>query len=245
MSPPPTPRPALTIPTASPVTTLAIECASEACSVALFAGRELVAGEQRILGRGHAEALIPMIAALPGKGRAARIVVGLGPGSFTGARIGLAAARALALAWEVPALGYPTLALIAAMARQQRPGSNGEPQPVLVATTAGHGEWFTQGFDATGNATTPLASLSPNAAAALHAALGQISGHGPLVAGSQAEALIAAAGPAATAPALALWPDARCVSLLDESVFTPALAPLYGRAPDARLPANPAPTSPA
>ena len=214
--------------------------------MALFAARELVAGEQRILGRGHAEALIPMIAALPGKGRAARIVVGLGPGSFTGARIGLAAARALALAWEVPALGYPTLALIAAMARQQRPGSNGEPQPVLVATTAGHGEWFTQGFDATGNATTPLASLSPDAAAALHAALGQISDHGPLVAGSQAEALLAVSGNGSPSTnALALWPDARCVSLLDESAFTPALAPLYGRAPDARLPANPAPATPA
>ena len=209
--------------------------------MALFAGQELVAGEQRILGRGHAEALIPMIAALPGKGRDSSIVVGLGPGSFTGARIGLAAARALALAWDVPALGYPTLALIAAMARQQR-----GDQPVLVATTAGHGEWFTQGFDATGTPTTPLASLSPDAAAALHAALGQISDHGPLVAGSQAEALLAVSGNGSPSTnALALWPDARCVSLLDESAFTPALAPLYGRAPDARLPANPAPATPA
>ena len=203
--------------------------------MALFDGDRLIAGEQRILGRGHAEALVPMIAALPGRGRASRITVGLGPGSFTGARIGLAAARALALAWGIEALGYPTLALVAAMARQQRPGPNGEPQPVLVATTAGHGEWFTQGFDAGGAVTTPLASLTPDAAAALHTALGQ-----PLIVGSQAEALLAICAPG-TAGALPLWPDARCVSLLGEGAFAPALAPLYGRAPDARLPATPPP----
>ena len=210
--------------------------------MALFGGDTLLGGEWKILGRGHAEALVPMIAALPGRGRADRIVVGLGPGSFTGARIGLACARALALAWEVPALGFGTLALVAAMARQQR-----GLRPVLVSTTAGHGEWFTQGFDAAGVATGPLASLSPAAAAAQWQALGQ-----PLVAGSQAEALIAASG--ATGEALPLWPDARCLPLMDHSTFSPALAPLYGRAPDARpaastpgagTPSHPAPAQPA
>jgi tRNA threonylcarbamoyladenosine biosynthesis protein TsaB len=46
--------------------TLVIDCATEACSVALFDGDALIAGECRVLGRGHAEALVPMIAALPG-----------------------------------------------------------------------------------------------------------------------------------------------------------------------------------
>ena len=46
-------------------------------------------------------------------------MVSLGPGSFTGVRIGLAAARALGLAWQAEVLGYPTLALVAAMAREQ------------------------------------------------------------------------------------------------------------------------------
>ena len=192
--------------------------------MALFDGDRLIAGEQRVMGRGHAEALVPMIASLPGRGRAERIVVGLGPGSFTGARIGLAAARALALAWGVEALGYPTLALIAAMARQQA-GAN----PVLVATTAGHGEWFTQGFDANGTPTTPLASLSPDAAVAQWRGIRQ-----PLIAGSQADALASAA---AAGKALAIWPDARRVNLLPTDLYCPALAPLYGRAPDASLPA--------
>jgi tRNA threonylcarbamoyl adenosine modification protein YeaZ len=98
-----------------------------------------------VLGRGHAEMLVPMIAALPGKGRAERIVVSLGPGSFTGLRVGLAAARALALVWGAELLGYPTLTLVAAMARAAR-----GDQPVDVAMNGGHGEWFVQHFGAAG-----------------------------------------------------------------------------------------------
>ena len=91
--------------------TLAIDCTTEACSVALFGGDKCLAGELRLLGRGHAEQLIPMIADLPGRGHAQRIVVAMGPGSFTGLRVGLAAARALAFAWNAELLGYPTLSL--------------------------------------------------------------------------------------------------------------------------------------
>jgi tRNA threonylcarbamoyl adenosine modification protein YeaZ len=199
--------------------TLVLECTTEACSVALFADEGLVAGEFRLLGRGHAEALVPMIAALPGRGRASRIVVGLGPGSFTGVRIGLAAARALALAWQVPVLGYSTLALVAAMARGVR-GS----QAVLVAMTGGHGEWFTQGFAADGGADLALASLTPDEAAHLPTRL---------VAGSQAEALVARRG---SGDAVPLWPDARELALLPDDALIADLTPLYGRAPDAQLP---------
>lgn len=200
---------------------LVIDCATEACSVALLDGDELIAGECRVLGRGHAEALVPMIAALPGKGRADRIAVALGPGSFTGVRVGLAAARALALAWQCKLVGYPTLALVAAMARAEAGA-----QPCTVVMTGGHGEWFVQPFGADGLPGDELASLTPEAAAATAAT--------DLIAGSQAEALVARRG---SGRALPLHPDARSFTLLPPALLGAADHPLYGRAPDARLPA--------
>lgn len=199
--------------------TLAIDCATEACSAALFEHDELLDGRCEILGRGHAERLVPMIAELPGKGRAERILVSLGPGSFTGVRIGLAAARALGLAWAAEVLGYPTLALVAAMARERHGG------PVSVCMAGGHGEWFVQDFGATGEAEAPLASLLPTQAAraARHA----------LVAGSKAEALVDLRG---HGTAQALLPDAREILLLPKAFLDTGLSPIYGRPPDARLP---------
>ena len=202
------------------MTLLAIDCATEACSVALFDSGVLVAGEHRVLMRGHAEALVPMIAALPDKGRAARIAVALGPGSFTGLRVGLAAARALALAWRAELVGYPSLALVAAMARAQRGA-----QAVTVAMSGGHGEWFVQDFAADGTPLALPASLAPATAAQ--------TAPGALVAGSQAEALVAARG---SGDALPLLPDAREVLLLDEAALLHDVHLIYGRAPDARLP---------
>lgn len=198
--------------------TLVIESATEACSAALFEDWALLAGFYGVIGRGHAERLVPMIAELPDKGRADRICVSLGPGSFTGVRIGLAAARALGLAWGAEVLGYPTLALVAAMARETHPG------PVTVCMNGGHGEWFVQDFGEDGLSEEKALSLSPADAAARprHAA----------IAGNKATEL-AAPGQLA----LDILPDARRFLALPPAFLTPDLAPLYGRPPDARLPA--------
>jgi tRNA threonylcarbamoyl adenosine modification protein YeaZ len=200
--------------------TLAIDCATEACSVALFEGDRLVAHDHRVLGRGHAEHLVPMIATLPERGRAGRILVSRGPGSFTGVRIGLATARALALAWGSEVLAYPALAIVAAMARTDHPG-----EPVTVAMTGGHGEWFTCEFDHEGLPEGPVASLAPDTAA-------RIARH-VLVAGSQAAALVDRRG---HGTALAMRPDARRGLTIPPGLLSPDLVPDYGRPPDARLP---------
>ncbi len=199
--------------------TLAIETASEACSVALFNGGRLVARDHRVLGRGHAEQLVPMIAGLPEKGQADRIVVSLGPGSFTGVRIGLATARALGVAWGVEVLGYPTLALIAAMAQAQH-----EKSSLTVCVSGGHGEWFIQDFGPDGLPQTEVQSQTPDQA--------QHDIRHPFAAGNRASDLL---GPDLTERhALDLLPDASAVLLLPEVLFSPARTPIYGRAPDAK-----------
>lgn len=201
--------------------TLAIETATEACSVALFDGAELIAHDHRLLGRGHAEQLVPMIAGLPGQGRAERILVSRGPGSFTGVRIGIATARALGLAWRAEVLGYPTLALVALMAQAHHPG-----EPVSVCMNGGHGEWFVQDFASDGAPRGEPASLAPAEVAARK--------RQRLVAGNRAVQLaeLLADG----RPALDLLPDARMALHLPAIALSTALTPIYGRGPDARLP---------
>ena len=119
--------------------TLVIDTSTAACSIALFPGKELIASDHRILGRGHAESLVPMIELLPGKGKAEQLVISLGPGSFTGVRIGIAVGRALSFAWE-RIFGYPALSLVAAQ------GIEITKAPLTVCMDGGHGEWFVQEF---------------------------------------------------------------------------------------------------
>lgn len=196
--------------------TLVIETATPALSIALFDGDAVIASRHETIGRGHAERLIPAIAELPDRGRAARILVSLGPGSFTGTRIGIAAARALGIAWGARVFGYPTLALAAAGARQRGVA------PVLVAMTGGHGEWFVQPFGADGSPLDDHRSMSPDDAAACSPI--------ELVAGSEAEALVSLRGFGSARP---LLPDARDARLLPAACLSVRTAPIYGRAPDA------------
>ncbi len=137
---------------------LVIETAGTACSVALFDHDTLVAAHHELVGRGHAERLIPMIAALPGGGQADAVLVDCGPGSFTGVRVGIAAARGLAIGWGAAVSGYSSLALLATdyFAAQ-------EDATVTIAIPGGHGELFVQSFARSPFATTcALASLAPD-----------------------------------------------------------------------------------
>lgn len=197
---------------------LAIETASEACSVALFEGATLLAHDHRVLGRGHAEALVPMIGALPEKGRADRILVSLGPGSFTGVRIGLATARALGVAWKAETLGYPTMRLV------QMQAFVSTPRPVTVCMNGGHGEWFVQSFDENGAAQADVRSLTPEAV--------RKAGVHHVIAGNRARDCADLFDDDRLA--LDLLPDARQTDQLSEAHLTADLAPIYGRAPDAK-----------
>lgn len=197
---------------------LVIDTATRACSVALFEGNECIAAFHEDIGRGHAERLVPMIAELPDCGRADAIHVNVGPGSFTGIRVGVSAARALGLAWDAECHGYGCLDIVAAMAR------GGEAIAVDVAMTGGHGEVYFQRFDVSGTTITPPQSLPPDIAAKNSSA--------QCIAGDVAEGLVALG---ASAQAIALLPDARHWASIADQAPLPA-RPFYVRGPDAKLP---------
>ncbi|WP_379551162.1 tRNA (adenosine(37)-N6)-threonylcarbamoyltransferase complex dimerization subunit type 1 TsaB [Qipengyuania sp. DGS5-3] len=201
--------------------TLAIDCATEACTAALFdSDCEMLDWRHDLIGRGHAERLVPMVSELPEKGRAERILVGLGPGSFTGTRIGLAAARALGIAWGAQVLGIPTLALVAAGGAK-----HGINDAVLVVMKGGHGELFVQPYSRDLEPEADFISATPDKAA-------EIFEHQQVL-GNGAEQFVQARGHGELTEHL---PDARNALCVPAALHIEHLAPIYGRAPDAKLP---------
>ncbi|HEX6376079.1 MAG TPA: tRNA (adenosine(37)-N6)-threonylcarbamoyltransferase complex dimerization subunit type 1 TsaB [Allosphingosinicella sp.] len=195
---------------------LIIETATAACSAALVDGATLVDERHELVGRGHAERLVPMIEALLAGRRPEAILVDCGPGSFTGLRVGLAAAQGLRIGWDVPLAGFSSLAAIAAAAAAGR--------EIAVALNGGHGQLFVQTFgEEPMRALDALRSLPPaEAAAAIRA---------DRVAGSGAAALVAARGHGEAIDALPRAADAR---LLAPALRSLPPRPIYGRGPDAR-----------
>jgi tRNA threonylcarbamoyladenosine biosynthesis protein TsaB len=123
---------------------LALDTATEACSAAVYIDGAVHARFE-VVGREHTQRLIPVVAAAladTGLGYAQLdgLVCGVGPGSFAGVRIGVAFAKGVALAHELPVVGVSSLALLA----RQAPLAPGDA--VLVAIDARMGEVYEQCF---------------------------------------------------------------------------------------------------
>jgi tRNA threonylcarbamoyladenosine biosynthesis protein TsaB len=196
---------------------LALDTSTPACTAALFAADgTLFAARDEVIGRGHAERLVPLIADMLDGHLPSQVLVGVGPGSFTGIRIAIAAAHGLGIGWDVPVCGMSSLALLAAGA----PGDG----PVAVAIAGGHGELFVEQFRR-----GPLKPASDMLNLPAEAAAQIIDA--PLVVGTGAEALVEARG---SGEALALLPSAAHALDLPPKLRTLDPRPLYARAPDAR-----------
>jgi tRNA threonylcarbamoyladenosine biosynthesis protein TsaB len=214
---------------------LALDTALDACAAAVLdtERRDLVASETQPMSRGHAEALMPMVARVMDAARLEfsdidRIAVTIGPGSFTGVRVGIAAARGIALAAGRPAIGLTTLA--AFTAPHVAAGFAGTVVPVIDAR---HGQVYMQVFGPGGRAV-----IAPRLAA-VREAVEQARSRAPaLITGSAAD-LVAAEWPAGDPPPKVVaagapkigW-VARLGAAAQEDRALPK--PLYLRAPDAR-----------
>jgi len=214
---------------------LAIDTALAACSAAVLDTRHVavVASETLPMVRGHAEAIMPLIARVmdqAGVDFAAidRIAVTTGPGSFTGLRVGISAARGIALAAGKPAVGLSTLAGFAAPHIAEN-----DTSAVIAVIDARHEHVYMQVFGPGGRSV-----VSPRIAPLKEAVRAATSGPARIV-GSGAE-LIAAHWPAGEPPPLLVEqlgaPDIGWIARLGAAAVEGhgPPKPLYLRAPDAQ-----------
>jgi tRNA threonylcarbamoyladenosine biosynthesis protein TsaB len=213
---------------------LALDTATSSCSVALWVDG-VRAGRSSVMERGHAEALMPMVIEVLAQGDCAftdldLVAVTVGPGSFTGLRIGLAAARGMALAANLPCVGITTLEAVAESVDLRRNAD----KVVLAALDSKRGDIFAQAFAIAGR------PLGPPVAVAAEDLATMIPAGSVLVVGSAAAVAVRAlsdagidaerADPAVSVAAAVAAIAARCRRDGVESVRPPS--PLYLRAPD-------------
>lgn len=216
---------------------LAFDTACDACSAAVWRDGAILAREFSPMARGQSEALVPMIERVMAAAQLdfpdlAGLGVTVGPGAFTGLRIGLAAARAIALASGKPAVGVTTLEAIAAALPPQ-------PGALIVAIDAKRDDLYVQSF-AGGAAWTPAGAAIAQLPDAVALPPGPFA-----LAGDGAARLYAALGADARARASLIadptLPDAAIVARLAALRLASGAAiapprPLYLRPPDAKLP---------
>jgi tRNA threonylcarbamoyladenosine biosynthesis protein TsaB len=221
---------------------LGLDTALGACSVALVADGVTLAHEHRIMTRGHAEALAPMVQALMRKSgldfaALDGIAVTTGPGTFTGQRVGLAFARGLRVALNKPAIGVTTLEVMAEEALTKL-----QTSWAIAAADAKRGEIYLGARSAKGETLIAPELIALDAIAARVAALAKIHGGGVGLAGTAAEAIALLLTQAGMQPidSLVRQPDAVFVAKLAAADAAGAVdlppKPLYLRAPDAKLP---------
>jgi tRNA threonylcarbamoyladenosine biosynthesis protein TsaB len=214
---------------------LAIDTALDACAAGVLdteAGK-LIAQESLDMKRGHAEALMPLIARVMKESGVAfasldRIAVTTGPGSFTGLRVGLSAARGIALAANKPAVGLTTLTAYAAPVVSQN-----LEQPVISAIDARHDQVYFQVVSGNGS------SLIRPRVAPIEEALGAARFGAPHLVGNAAQ-ILADRWPAQALPPFKVdaqaAPEIAWVAWLGAAVSpnTAPARPYYLRAPDAK-----------
>ena len=204
---------------------LAFDTSAAHCAAALLRGDAILVQREEAMATGQAERLMPMLdEMLAGAGLGwrdlAAIGVGVGPGNFTGVRISVAAARGLALALGVPAIGVTRLEALA----------EGLARPVAVIEDARRGEVYLQVFDDA--AGPPRLDRLETAAAGLS---------GLPLAGSAATVMAALTGGPVLAPAMPLAVAIARIAARRADTPQPRPAPLYLRAADAAPPADPPP----
>ncbi|ANV98956.1 tRNA (adenosine(37)-N6)-threonylcarbamoyltransferase complex dimerization subunit type 1 TsaB [Bradyrhizobium icense] len=219
---------------------LAIDTALDACAAAVLdtSAGGVIAQESQAMKRGHAEALMPLIARVmkaSGIAFAAldRVAATTGPGSFTGLRVGLSAARGIALAAGKPVVGVTTLTAFAAPIV-----SESSEHPVISAVDARHEHVYFQMLGGDGSSLIK-ATVAPIAEAVAASRFGA-----PHLVGNAAK-ILADRWPADAPPPFKIdqqaAPDIAWVAWLGAAVnpeSSPA-RPYYLRAPDAKPPKNP------
>jgi tRNA threonylcarbamoyladenosine biosynthesis protein TsaB len=219
---------------------LAIDTALDACAAAVLdtSASKIIAQESQPMKRGHAEALMPLLARVmkaSGVAFAAldRITATTGPGSFTGLRVGLSAARGIALAAGKPVVGVTTLTAYAAPIVSEDRG-----HPVISAIDARHDHVYYQVLGGDGN------SLVKPSVAPIAEALDASRFGSPFLVGNAAQ-ILADRWPANAPPPFQIdrqpAPDITWVAWMGAAVDperAPA-RPYYLRAPDAKPPKDP------